>query len=243
MDQPQKLAVGKSQPPGLAPPPGLFFPPTTSLPSMTSVQKNVQALSGRGGSEPLSLAPASLAHQMEESMSEQSLASEELARLSLGSVGHPHSCAGACRYIKRKGGCRDGANCPHCHLCFWRRTADVHEGPQAPDSEKSEAFISVGTRGHPHQCGPPCRYVRRKGGCRDGANCTSCHACLWQRDRQELSQEHPSPLVPPVPPVPETCFAAAIPDERANIFGDSSQTLQGLIAELLRQGMRGDAKA
>lgn len=36
-------------------------------------------------------------------------------------MGHPHACAGACRYVKRKGGCREGADCSQCHLCFWRR--------------------------------------------------------------------------------------------------------------------------
>jgi len=41
--------------------------------------------------------------------------------VSVGSIGHPTACADACPYVKRKGGCRDGATCPHCHLCFWQR--------------------------------------------------------------------------------------------------------------------------
>merc|ERR1719422_1994186 len=45
-------------------------------------------------------------------------------RLSMGSLGHPHCCAPACRFVKRKGGCKDGASCPNCHLCFWRRSHD-----------------------------------------------------------------------------------------------------------------------
>eukprot|EP00434_Breviolum_minutum_P036241 symbB.v1.2.032107.t1/scaffold3809.1/size49892/1 len=36
------------------------------------------------------------------------------AIISKGSVGHPFTCATACKYVKRKGGCRDGADCPHC---------------------------------------------------------------------------------------------------------------------------------
>merc|ERR1719330_2009176 len=37
--------------------------------------------------------------------------------VSAGSMGHPHACAAPCRYVKRKGGCREGASCPQCHLC------------------------------------------------------------------------------------------------------------------------------
>jgi len=42
-------------------------------------------------------------------------------RLSAGSVGHPHACGNACRYFKRKAGCRDGSQCTDCHLCHWQR--------------------------------------------------------------------------------------------------------------------------
>lgn len=44
-----------------------------------------------------------------------------LAVISKGSVGHPYNCAAACKYVKRKGGCRDGADCPNCHECFWSK--------------------------------------------------------------------------------------------------------------------------
>eukprot|EP00435_Cladocopium_sp_Y103_P024938 s2059_g6.t1 len=43
------------------------------------------------------------------------------SQVSIGTVGHPVSCATPCRYIKRKGGCRDGSACLNCHLCFWVR--------------------------------------------------------------------------------------------------------------------------
>jgi len=184
---------------------------------------------------PLSRDAADGSVMSQAAMSEHSSASEELARLSLGSVGHPHSCAGACRYVKRKGGCRDGANCSSCHLCFWRRTGDEHPDPQDEPSEKSEAFISIGTRGHPHQCGAPCRYVRRKGGCRDGASCTNCHACLWQRDRQDELASTAAPEEHSIPVVPENTPDTAVPDEHSVVFGDSGKKLQGLIVELLRQ--------
>lgn len=41
--------------------------------------------------------------------------------VSKGSVGHPYSCAEACKYAKKKKGCKDGAFCDHCHLCDWKR--------------------------------------------------------------------------------------------------------------------------
>lgn len=40
---------------------------------------------------------------------------------SVGSMGHPHSCAIACKFVKKKSGCKDGANCLRCHLCVWTR--------------------------------------------------------------------------------------------------------------------------
>lgn len=37
---------------------------------------------------------------------------------SVGSVGHPYACGAACKYAAKKG-CKDGANCTHCHVCLW----------------------------------------------------------------------------------------------------------------------------
>jgi len=41
--------------------------------------------------------------------------------------------------------------------------------------------FSVGTAGHPTSCGEPCKYVKRKAGCRDGSQCLKCHKCHWSR--------------------------------------------------------------
>lgn len=51
-----------------------------------------------------------------------------LGTTSKGTIGHPHSCAAACRYVKRKGGCHDGIECAQCHLCFWRRRDGLKTG-------------------------------------------------------------------------------------------------------------------
>lgn len=61
--------------------------------------------------------------------------------ISRGSVGHPVSCAAACRYVKRKGGCRDGADCLQCHECFWSKAKDG-EGSQGSKKTAKEVVRS-----------------------------------------------------------------------------------------------------
>jgi len=41
--------------------------------------------------------------------------------VSLGSVGHPRTCAEACKFARKGRGCKDGASCVRCHQCEWRR--------------------------------------------------------------------------------------------------------------------------
>lgn len=45
----------------------------------------------------------------------------------------------------------------------------------------SMPLVSVGSVGHPHTCGEPCKYVLKSRGCKDGASCTRCHLCKWSR--------------------------------------------------------------
>jgi hypothetical protein len=42
--------------------------------------------------------------------------------LSIGSEGHPHSCAMPCKYSRGGRVCKDGAACSRCHLCPWTRS-------------------------------------------------------------------------------------------------------------------------
>mmetsp|Transcript_9811 Transcript_9811/g.17626 ORF Transcript_9811/g.17626 Transcript_9811/m.17626 type:complete len:222 (-) Transcript_9811:443-1108(-) len=55
--------------------------------------------------------------------------------LSLGSRGHPFTCAAACKYYPKKRGCKDGMNCDRCHLCTWTRTP--------PDALKSKVGMTA----------------------------------------------------------------------------------------------------
>lgn len=38
---------------------------------------------------------------------------------SVGSFGHPNSCAMPCKYNGKQAGCKDGELCTRCHLCKW----------------------------------------------------------------------------------------------------------------------------
>lgn len=49
--------------------------------------------------------------------------SEECSPCSVGSIGHPHSCAAACKYHSKPAGCKDGKLCTRCHLCRWNRAS------------------------------------------------------------------------------------------------------------------------
>jgi hypothetical protein len=53
---------------------------------------------------------------------------------SLGSAGHPHSCAAACKYARKPRGCKEGKMCDRCHLCFWRKG-----GNKEPHAQSGEA--------------------------------------------------------------------------------------------------------
>jgi len=103
-----------------------------------------------------------------------------------GTVGHPDTCAAACRYHHRKGGCRLGTSCPQCHLCFWQRTPPTFVGSQP---------WSAGTAGHPDHCGQPCKFARRKIGCHLGAACPQCHVCQWQRLQDRTGEQLKKPEI------------------------------------------------
>lgn len=45
---------------------------------------------------------------------------------SVGSMGHPHSCALPCKYARGGRACKEGATCSRCHLCPWSRSVEQH---------------------------------------------------------------------------------------------------------------------
>jgi len=45
--------------------------------------------------------------------------------MSKGTFGHPHSCRGlGCKFASKERGCREGVECPRCHLCVWSRASE-----------------------------------------------------------------------------------------------------------------------
>ena len=62
----------------------------------------------------------------------------ECSFATVGSIGHPHSCAAACKYHDRARGCKDGAMCTHCHHCRWNRYAQPkHRGSRSKQQKAS----------------------------------------------------------------------------------------------------------
>lgn len=43
--------------------------------------------------------------------------------------------------------------------------------------------FSCGSVGHPDACNEPCKYARKKRGCKDGLACSRCHLCTWYHKR------------------------------------------------------------
>eukprot|EP00930_Biecheleria_cincta_P087414 TRINITY_DN76648_c0_g1_i1.p1 TRINITY_DN76648_c0_g1~~TRINITY_DN76648_c0_g1_i1.p1 ORF type:complete len:432 (-),score=80.68 TRINITY_DN76648_c0_g1_i1:232-1527(-) len=58
---------------------------------------------------------------------------------SLGSVGHPHTCAPACKYAMRSKGCKDGPLCSHCHFCRWLR----HHAKKSGSKQATETICRM----------------------------------------------------------------------------------------------------
>lgn len=56
-------------------------------------------------------------------------------------------------------------------------------GPRQAPAD-AHAVISIGSAGHPHSCGRPCKYSRGGRVCKDGAACGRCHLCPWRRSEK-----------------------------------------------------------
>ncbi|CAJ1396309.1 unnamed protein product [Effrenium voratum] len=133
-----------------------------------------EAASSSAGSQRAAAAPAAPA-----APAQAPIQGHGSAPISVGTVGHPETCGSACRYVKRKGGCREGTLCLSCHLCFWVRDKEPAAGKAKPEaaSRRQMPISSQGTVGHPLNCASPCLAAWSSGGCRAGSMCTKCHRC------------------------------------------------------------------
>jgi len=55
---------------------------------------------------------------------------------SVGSIGHPHACAEACKFYSKARGCKDGAMCTRCHSC---RFSKHYRGKPKPVPKQATA--------------------------------------------------------------------------------------------------------
>jgi len=51
--------------------------------------------------------------------------------------------------------------------------------PSPECAPRKSWWPSIGSQGHPLCCQFPCKYVRKRKGCKDGRDCTRCHLCLF----------------------------------------------------------------
>jgi len=62
--------------------------------------------------------------------------------MSLGCVGHPHSCAPACKFFRTLRGCKDGDQCTRCHMCRWQRGKKKGEEQEAGTTNTAPTLIA-----------------------------------------------------------------------------------------------------
>eukprot|EP00927_Polykrikos_kofoidii_P051019 TRINITY_DN44836_c0_g1_i1.p1 TRINITY_DN44836_c0_g1~~TRINITY_DN44836_c0_g1_i1.p1 ORF type:complete len:550 (+),score=46.51 TRINITY_DN44836_c0_g1_i1:38-1687(+) len=58
---------------------------------------------------------------------------------SIGTLGHPTSCALPCKFFSSNRGCKEESNCNRCHLCPWRRNCSRTAMPSKTSSWTHEA--------------------------------------------------------------------------------------------------------
>jgi hypothetical protein len=58
----------------------------------------------------------------------------------------------------------------------------------APAVPAGNVIFSCGSVGHPESCKEPCKYARKKRGCKDGLACSRCHLCTWYHKRNAASK-------------------------------------------------------
>lgn len=104
--------------------PMMCFVPVSPTNSVNDMRKNssmqsMQSSQFSGGNEDRASSEASEA-------SEVVITAENAP--SLGSINHPHSCGASCKYFWKQRGCKDGANCSHCHVCVYRHNKHRKSG-------------------------------------------------------------------------------------------------------------------
>jgi hypothetical protein len=63
------------------------------------------------------------------------------------------------------------------------KAAAANEEAADSDPQSGPVTISAGSAGHPYNCSEPCKYLKKRRGCKDGASCDRCHLCSWKSTR------------------------------------------------------------
>jgi len=60
--------------------------------------------------------------------------------------------------------------------------APIVEREQEAQETLEQPVLSIGSMNHPHACsGLACKYAWKSRGCKEGADCSRCHLCVWTR--------------------------------------------------------------
>jgi len=66
------------------------------------------------------------------------------------------------------------------------RVAALRTRSPSPEYSNNDAWWpTLGSKGHPLCCQAPCKYVRKRKGCKDGPNCRRCHLCYFTRSGEK----------------------------------------------------------
>jgi hypothetical protein len=79
--------------------------------------------------------------------------------------------------------------------------SDSNDDVEVLEGTLPDGVPSVGSMNHPHLCGQPCKYIKKSRGCRDGANCSHCHICVWQSRRHGKNKVQNPKVIPSVGPL------------------------------------------
>lgn len=71
-------------------------------------------------------------------------------------------------------------------LMPWQQQPQQAQQPLQPQQlfQAHPAVLSIGSRGHPENCGKTCRFIHKAVGCKQGEDCLHCHLCPKQQGKK-----------------------------------------------------------
>jgi len=100
---------------------------------------------------------------------EQCILSEKIGRLCLSSASRNSIAA-----LRKQS--------PSAQLRTRSPSAALRTRSPSPEYAHNDSWWpTIGSKGHPLCCQSPCKYVRKRRGCKDGLNCTRCHLCYFTK--------------------------------------------------------------